>query len=207
MKLESEAVTVEFFVAELSWKTTNGLVSRFQDTFSKFAPMFLDAAGAGTLKINKSGEKEGSFRTLYSKEDTTLTLQTDLLHAGYLIRIQTTLNDFDDHFEVFVTDAARAVFPATEKPARKHTKIEFRPPDRDQLQAALAYYAKQLSAGDVAEIAANFDGWNFRQVARFAENVLRRYVASLDLTQLEARDPPLPAKADYLLALPIDGFR
>jgi AAA+ superfamily predicted ATPase len=84
-------------------------------------------------------------------------------------------------------------------------KIEFGLPDREQLHAALAYYARQLSADDVAEVVEQLEGWNFRQVARFAEDVIRRYVASLDLTLLEAHDPPLPSKADYFAALP--GFQ
>lgn len=401
VKLESEAVTVEFLVAQLPWKTIVGILQQFQDTFAKFAPVFLDASGAQVLKVSKSAEKEGSFRTLYSKEDTTITLQTDLLNAGYAIKIQTNLKDFDDHFEVFVTDAARVVFPAAEKPARRNDrdldswykefgrafeqlgcrvlrdsvlgwndlaglahlrerlersvflplareqlyqkiavrimphavnvlprgvllygppgcgktwsmrviageaglpvvvlpcdavlskwygesekrlasvfaqcraagrmillvdevdalarhrsesheatarmvsillsemdglvessgvllagsannlesidravldrfdlKIEFNHPDREQIQSALAYYARQLSADDAAEIVQRLDGWNFRKIARFAEEVLRRYVGSLDLTQLEAHDPPLPEKKDYLAAL--EDFR
>lgn len=401
VNLESEAITIEFFVAELPWKTTSGLVQQFQDTFAKYAPVFLDAAGSQKLRVSKSVEKEGSFRTLYSKDDTTLTLQTDLFHAGYSIRIQTNLKDFNDHFEVFVTDAARAVFPATETRERKITadleswhkeygrafeqmgcrvlrdsafgwkdlaglahlrerlersvfrplareqlyqkialhimphcvkvlprgvllygppgcgktwsmrviageaglpvvvlpcdavltkwygesekrlaslfaqcraagrmillidevdalarhrsesheatarlvsvllsemdglmesadillvgsannlesmdravldrfdlKIEFGLPDRGQLHAALAYHARQLSDDEIAEIVQHLDGWNFRKIARFAEEVLRRYVANLDLTLLEAHDPPLPEKADYLEALA--GFR
>ena len=81
-------------------------------------------------------------------------------------------------------------------------KIEFGLPGRGQLHAALAYYARQLSADDVAEIVQQLDGWNFRTIARFAEEVIRTYVSSLDLTLLEAHDPPLPSKADYLAALP-----
>jgi SpoVK/Ycf46/Vps4 family AAA+-type ATPase len=397
VSLESEEIAVEFFVADLPWKTTSGLIHQFQDTFAKFAPVFLDASGLETLKVSKSAEKEGSFRTLYTKEDTTLTLDRDMLHVGYSIKIRTNLKDFNDHFEVFVTEAARAVFPPTQKPARQNIedleswqrefgrpfeemgcrvlcdsdlgwkdlaglthlrerlersvfrplareqlyqkialhvmphrvnvlprgvllygppgcgktwsmrviageaglpvvvlpcdavltkwygeserrlaslfaqcraagrmillidevdalarhrsesheatarlvsillsemdglmesadillvgaantlesldravldrfdlKIEFALPDRAQLQAALAYYARQLSDDDVAEIVERLGGWNFRKIARFAEEVLRTYVSNLDLTLLEARDPPLPKKADYLEAL------
>jgi len=50
----------------------------------------------------------------------------------------------------------------------------------------------QLSRDEVAEVVQHFDGWNFRQVARFAEEVIRRYVSSLNLSLLEASDPPLP---------------
>ena len=80
-------------------------------------------------------------------------------------------------------------------------KIEFQPPDRSQLTAALAYYARQLSSSDVAELVERLDGWNFRQIARFAEDVVRVYVSSLDLTLLESGEPPLPGKQDYLAAL------
>ena len=84
---------------------------------------------------------------------------------------------------------------------RFDVKIEFDLPDRDQLHAALAYYAGQLSPDDVAELVERLDGWNFRKIARFAEEVVRSYVSGLDLNLLEAGDPPLPRKEDYLAAL------
>jgi hypothetical protein len=56
----------------------------------------------------------------------------------------------------------------------------------------------------VAELVEQLGGWNFHKIARFAEEVIRRYVASLDLNLLEAGEPPLPRKEDYLAALP--GF-
>jgi SpoVK/Ycf46/Vps4 family AAA+-type ATPase len=80
-------------------------------------------------------------------------------------------------------------------------KIEFGLPDHDQLHAALAYYAAQLSADDVTEVAQHIEGWNFRRIARFAEDVVRRYVSNLDLNLLQAAEPPLPRKEDYLAAL------
>jgi SpoVK/Ycf46/Vps4 family AAA+-type ATPase len=86
-------------------------------------------------------------------------------------------------------------------------KIEFRSPDRDQLRSALAYYARHLSLDDIAELLPHMEGWNFRQLARFAEEVLRRYVSSLDLTSLEAAEPPLPQKEDYLAALGGSGVK
>jgi SpoVK/Ycf46/Vps4 family AAA+-type ATPase len=79
--------------------------------------------------------------------------------------------------------------------------IEFGLPGPSQLQAALAYYAKHLSEDEVAELAARLDGWNFRKLARFAEDVVRSYVSGLDLRLLEAKDAPLPRKEDYLAAL------
>lgn len=84
-------------------------------------------------------------------------------------------------------------------------KIEFGLPNRDQLHAALSYYARQLPSDDVAEIVERLNGWNFRRIARFAEDVVRSYVSSLDLSLLEASDPPLPRKQDYLAAL--EGFQ
>ena len=80
-------------------------------------------------------------------------------------------------------------------------KIEFGLPDRAQLHAALAYYAMQLSPDDVAELVQHLEGWNFRQIAQLAEEVVRSYVSNLDLSQLEAGDPPLPRKEDYLAGL------
>lgn len=82
-------------------------------------------------------------------------------------------------------------------------KIEFDPPDPSQREAALAYYARQLSADEVAAVAAHLDGWNFRQIARFAEEVVRTYVSGLDVTRLEAGEPPLPRKEDYLKTLEV----
>ena len=80
-------------------------------------------------------------------------------------------------------------------------KIEFGLPDRDQLQADLAYYAVQLSPDDCVELVERLNGWNFRKIARFAEEVVRSYVSNLDLNLLEADEPPLPRKEDYMSAL------
>ena len=59
----------------------------------------------------------------------------------------------------------------------------------------------------MAEVAAQLEGWTFRQLARFAEEVVRVYVSKLDVTQLEAAEPPLPCKEDYLAMLPGDSPR
>jgi hypothetical protein len=58
-----------------------------------------------------------------------------------------------------------------------------------------------MEKSDVAEVAEQLNGWNFRKIARFAEEVLRFYVSRLDLNLLEAREPPLPRKEDYLSVL------
>jgi len=84
-------------------------------------------------------------------------------------------------------------------------KIEFNLPDRGQIHTALAYYARHLSSDEVTDLATRLDGWNFRKIARFAEEVVRSYVSHLDLTVLEASEPPLPRKEDYLRAL--EDFR
>ena len=76
--------------------------------------------------------------------------------------------------------------------------IAFALPGFKQRQAAFAYYARHLSAEDHADLARRTEGWNFRRIARFAESVVRMYVAGLDLSQLEAREPPLPRLQDYL---------
>jgi hypothetical protein len=369
---------------------------QFQESFSKFAPVFLDSNTRYGFKLEKSRKEDGSFARLYTADNTTLTFQNDRLRAGYCVEIRTNLKDFNDHFEVFVTDAARTVFPPSgpvsvdagdleswrkeygrafeklgcrvlresslgwsdlagldnlrerlersvfqplareqlyqkiasrvmrhppnvlprgvllygppgcgktwsmrviageagvpvvvlpceavltkwygesenrlanvfalcheadrmillideldalarhrneshETTARMVSillaemdglnessrillvgsvndvksidravldrfdlKIEFGLPAREQLAAALTYYSRQLSPEDVAEIVRHFDGWNFRQVSRFAEEVVRRYVSSLDLNLLEAPEPPVPRKQDYLSAI------
>lgn len=396
--LESNAVIVEFVVAQLSWDVACHLVRNFQLSFARSTPIFLESYGTGHFTLTRSSPKEGSFAQVYLKENTTITFEKRLMTVGYSIKIQTNLQDFNDHFEVFTTDAARTLFPPIEKAGNKEKvtdleswygefgrsfeqtgcrvlrdaalgwsdltgldhlrerlnrsifqplsreqlyqkiarrvmphavnvlprgvllhgppgcgktwsmrviageaglpvivlpcqavltkwygesenrlarvfelcrqagrmillideldalarhrseshettarlvsillseldglaestevllvgsandvtaldravvdrfdlRIEFQLPDRGQIQAALAYYARQLSPLDVAELVERLDGWNFRQVARFAEDVVRVYVSSLDLTLLEAGEPPLPRKEDYLAAL------
>ena len=65
----------------------------------------------------------------------------------------------------------------------------------------LQYYAKHLAREDIEKIASKTPGWNFRQLAKFAEEVVRSYVSSLDLGVLEAEEPPLPRVEDYLKAI------
>jgi SpoVK/Ycf46/Vps4 family AAA+-type ATPase len=80
-------------------------------------------------------------------------------------------------------------------------RIEFGLPTEHEVQSALTYYAAHLPPEDIAEVAAHLRGCNYRQVSRFAEHAVRTYVAGLNLTQLEATDPPLPRKEDYLVGL------
>ena len=85
--------------------------------------------------------------------------------------------------------------------SRFDVQIEFGLPGSAALESVLSYYARQLPADEITELAALMEGWTFRQVARFAQDVVRSYVAALDLSLLEASDPPLPRKEDYLAAL------
>ena len=401
VKLEAEAVVVEFVVARLPWEKGSELVHDFQSTFANPAPVFLDSRTRADFTLRKSREKDGSYGQFYLREDTSLSFGPQILGDGYLVKVQTNLTEFNDHFEVFVTDAARTLFPPIEKPRKKTAadleswqqeigrsfermgcrvlgeselgwkdltgldhlrerlersvfrplarenlyqkvarrvmphpvnvlprgvllhgppgcgktwsmkviageadlpvvvlpcdavltkwygesenrlasvfglcreagrmillideldalarhrsdshettarmvsillaemdglaessqvllvgsansvesidpavldrfdlQIEFGLPDGDQLRAALAYYAQHLSTTDVAELVEQLDGWNFRRISRFAEEVIRSYVSNLDLNLLEAGEPPLPGKEDYLAALA--GFR
>lgn len=84
---------------------------------------------------------------------------------------------------------------------RFELKIEFPNPDFNQIKKVFSYYARHLKENDVSEIARKLTGWNFRKIARFCEDVIRSYVSNLDLTQLEAPNPPLPQKEDYLKLL------
>lgn len=86
---------------------------------------------------------------------------------------------------------------------RFDTRIEFTLPGLEQRRATLSYYARHLAEADVDELAVRTEGWNFRRLARFAEAVVRGFVAGLDLTQLEAREPPLPRLDDYLRELAV----
>ena len=65
----------------------------------------------------------------------------------------------------------------------------------------LACYARQLRPDEITDLAARMESWSFRQVARFAQDVVRSYVATLYLTRLDASDPPVPRMEDYLVAL------
>ena len=85
-------------------------------------------------------------------------------------------------------------------------KLEFPRPHAEQLQRVLGYYARHLSDDDLAQIISkmnslNTSGCNFRQVAKFAEEVLRSYVSALDISMLESDNPPLPRVEDYLKAV------
>jgi hypothetical protein len=105
-------------VAQLTWETASALAYDFQQSFSKLAPVFLDRS-MGRFRLQKSLEKEGSFGQFRIREYTILSFSTDPLNAGYSIRIQTGLNDFNDHFEVFVTDAAKVLLPPLEGRKRR----------------------------------------------------------------------------------------
>lgn len=397
MALEPDAVSVEFFVAQLPWTTGSKLIHDFRQAFVNFAPVFVETRDAEDFTLEKSREQDGSYGRIFLRDNTTLRLRTQLFNRGYSITIRTTVKDFNDHFEVFTTDVAKTLFPPIEAPRAKKAldleswrkefgrsfedmgcrvgresnlswkdltglaplrerlersvfqplareplyrkiadrvmpggaqvlprgvllygppgcgktwsmrviageaglpvvvlpcdavltkwygeseqrlagvfrlchragrmillideldalarhrgeshettarmvsillsemdglaeaadvlvvgsvndvasidravldrfdlRIEFGLPTRDQLQAALSYYARQLSEEDVEEVAAHLNDWNFRRVARFAEEVLRSYVSGLDLTQLEANEPPVPRKGDYLRTL------
>ena len=61
-----------------------------------------------------------------------------------------------------------------------------------------AYYARHLRQEEINDIVSSMEGWSIRQISRFCKEVLRQYVSGLDLPQLEAEDPPLPRKEDYL---------
>lgn len=88
---------------------------------------------------------------------------------------------------------------------RFDVQVAFDLPDLDQRRVALAYYARQLAADDVAHLAARMEGWNFRRLARFAEAVVRGYVSRLDISQLEAKAPPVPGVEDYEREMEVVG--
>jgi SpoVK/Ycf46/Vps4 family AAA+-type ATPase len=403
VKLEATTVTVEFVVAHLSWETASRLAHEFQSKFAKSDSLFADAYDPAWIVLRKPRHNQGIVGRLLGPGETRLLFRTDHFGGGYCVRIQAALDEFNDHFEVFVMDSAKSLFPPQDKAAEKKKtatdlqswhkefgrafeklgcrvvretklgwkdmvglddlrqrlqrsvfqplareglyqkitqrvmphavnvlprgvllygppgcgktwsmrviageaglpvvvlpcnavltkwygesenrlasvfaqcreanrmillideldalarhraesheatarlvtillsemdgiaeatqvllvgsvnnvdaidpavrdrfdlKMEFRLPDREQLRAALAYYARQLTSDDIDELVEQMSGWNFRKIARFAEEVVRTYVSTLDLSRLEAADPPVPLKEDYLAAL--DGFR
>ncbi len=80
-------------------------------------------------------------------------------------------------------------------------RIEFSLPNVEQIKEVFSYYAQHLDEQDVDEIAKKLTGWNFRKIARFGEDALRYYISQLDLDYLEAKEPPVPQKEDYLKLL------
>ena len=56
VKLESDAVIVQFFVSQLPWKAATSLVNAFRATFANLSPLFLNSFGGYSLKISKSRE-------------------------------------------------------------------------------------------------------------------------------------------------------
>ncbi len=88
---------------------------------------------------------------------------------------------------------------------RFDTRVRFPKPGPQAIASVFRYYARHLAGADVELVASRMDGWSFRQIARFSEGVVRRYVSGLDLSQLQATDPPLPRVEDYLSALEEHG--
>ena len=399
VRLESREVTVEFTVADVPWTTVGHLTHLFQRTFGDLTPLLAQAPTPNTLSFAKPREKDGSHGQLYVGDRTTLDFGRPILSSSRTVTIRTGVAEFDDHFETFVTEASRIVFPPTEKPQRKppadleawhkefrrpferlgcrvlresaigwpdlvglervrerleravllplvrealyqkvaravmpagvnllprgvllsgppgtgktwsmralageaglpvvslpcdalmtkwygeseqrladvfrlcreagrmilfideldalarhrqdshettarlvsilltemdglagltdvllvgsanavasidtavldrfEVTIPFDLPTADERQQALAYYAKHLQPGEVADLADRMEGWSFRRLARFAESVVRAYVSRLDLSQLEAPEPPLPTMEDYVKELEV----
>lgn len=86
-------------------------------------------------------------------------------------------------------------------------KIEFKMPDLNQIKKVFKYYAKHLEDSEIERILPYLEGWNFRKVSQFCCEVLRDFVSSLDLSQLEAPEPPLPSIDFYLRAFRNHGSK
>ncbi len=78
--------------------------------------------------------------------------------------------------------------------------ITYPEPDRTGRASVLAYYARHLEPGDIEQLADRMDGWSYRRIADYAANVVRAFVAQLDLSRPETHDLPLPTLSDYLAA-------
>ena len=124
INLESEGVKVQFYVNEqIIWEKVAGITALFQDKFSvDFSPLFLKASDH-EISIENSKQIEGSFKTLYRSEKTNLKFSKNLFDLDS-ITIWTNLDKFNDHFEVFVTEVAKLVFPKTRKKTKKEEKRE-----------------------------------------------------------------------------------
>jgi hypothetical protein len=388
---------VEFTVADLRWATVGRLSYGFQRTFGDRKPLLVESSTPHALTFAKAREKDGSYGQLYRGDRTTLAFDRSLVSGRDTVAIRTGVEQFDDHFETFVTDSARMLFRPVEKPRRKpaadlkawhrefgrsfeelgcrvlresaigwsnlvgldpvrerleravllplqreglyqkvaravmpggvnllprgvllsgppgtgktwsmralageaglpvvslpcdalmtkwygeseqrladvfrlcreagrmilfideldaltrhrqgshettarlvsiflaeidglagcpavvlvgsanavssidaavldrfDVTIAFDLPTAEQRRLALSYYARHLLPGDIADLADRMDGWSLRRLARFAESVVRAYVSGLDLSQLEAPEPPLPAMEDYVREL------
>ena len=115
VKLESESVMVDFFVAQLTLETAIDVIQLFHESFSKRAPLFLEGLVSEMFRLIPAHEKEGGYGLSYLKQNTTLTFHVQPLRGGYSLKIETSLSNFNDHFEVFVTDAARKLFSGRRK--------------------------------------------------------------------------------------------
>jgi len=122
VNLESEAVIIEFFATELSWETASKIAHDFERSFARSAPIFLECRGTTNMRLRQSRQKDGSYGQLYLKENTILSFQKSF--TGYSVKVETNLDDFNDHFEVFVIDAVRTLFPPAEKSHKKVADLE-----------------------------------------------------------------------------------
>ena len=92
VKLESEAVIVKFFVAELAWHVAGELIHRFQQSFAGLAPVFLDSSVSQSVKLTKPVEEKGGFGRVYNKDSSTISFDREILNAAYSVSIQTGLD-------------------------------------------------------------------------------------------------------------------
>lgn len=81
---------------------------------------------------------------------------------------------------------------------RFSVRIRYKMPSPQALAKVFRYYARHLTETEAAEVSGHMRGWNFRRVAQFAEEALRRFVSALDLSQIDAPEPPLPSVVTYV---------
>jgi len=119
INLESEGVKVQFYINEqIIWKKVSQITALFQVKFSVgLSPLFLKASNYEML-IENCKQVEGSFKTLYRSEKTNLIFSKNSFDLDSII-IRTNLDKFNDHFEVFVTEVAKLIFPTKPKKEKK----------------------------------------------------------------------------------------
>lgn len=119
--LQSDGVAVRFHVADLPWPAACGIVHAFQNCFGRLKPMFAESWSRSSIAFDKASEQEGSYGRAFVREPLRLSFETSIL-PGRAVVARTPLEDFDEAFEVFVTDAANALLGSPQERPEAHTE-------------------------------------------------------------------------------------
>ena len=120
--LESTGVSVTFELARLAWEETRAVVDAFRRSFGGDEPLLVRTVFQG-LQFRPTEFREGAYNRLLEHDRATLNLSESFL-GRHRVTIETPLEGFDVHFEVFVTDAARLLLPPVDTPRQAPADVE-----------------------------------------------------------------------------------